>query len=151
MQLINEQMDRTAILGDTIDYMKELLGKINKLKENDDEAATNNIDQMKLLGNFNELKMNDGIVRNPPKFDIKRKNVDTQIEICCATKPGLLFSTVNTIEALGLDIHQCVISCFNDFSLQASCSEAAEHRPMISTEDMKQALFRNAGYGGRYL
>lgn len=49
--------------------------------------------------------------------------MDTRIDICCATKPGLLLSTVGTLEALGLEIQQCVISCFNDFSLQASCSE----------------------------
>lgn len=57
------------------------------------------------------------------QFDVERRDVDTRIDICCAAKPGLLVSTVNTIEALGLEIQQCVISCFNDFSLQASCSE----------------------------
>lgn len=49
--------------------------------------------------------------------------MDTRIEICCAGKPGLLLSTVTTLEALGLEIQQCVISCFNDFAMQASCSE----------------------------
>ena len=53
--------------------------------------------------------------------------MDTRIEICCAGKPGLLLSTVNTLEALGLEIQQCVISCFNDFSMQASCSEVYIH------------------------
>ncbi|KAJ0025275.1 hypothetical protein Pint_08548 [Pistacia integerrima] len=52
---------------------------------------------------------------------------------------------------LGLEIEQCVISCFNDFSVQASCSEETEQRTLISSEDIKQALFRNAGYGGRCL
>jgi len=39
-----------------------------------------------------------------------------------------LLSTVNTLEALGLEIHQCVVSSFNDFSLQvqASCSEVSK-------------------------
>lgn len=57
------------------------------------------------------------------QFDVERRDMDTRIDICCAAKPGLLLSTVSTIEALGLEIQQCVISCFNDFSLQASCSE----------------------------
>ncbi|KAA8531485.1 hypothetical protein F0562_006162 [Nyssa sinensis] len=138
------KMDRTSILGDTIDYMKELLEKINKIREEDMEAG---MDQ----GNFKELKPNELLVRNSPKFDVERRNIDTRIEICCAAKPGLLLSTVNTLEVLGLGIQQCVISCFNDFSLQVSCSEAAEQRTMISSEDIKQALFRNAGYGGRCL
>lgn len=49
--------------------------------------------------------------------------METRVEICCGGKPGLLVSTVNTLEDLGLEIQQCVISCFNDFAMQASCSE----------------------------
>lgn len=49
--------------------------------------------------------------------------MDTQIEMCCASKPGLLLSTVTTLEALGLEIQQCVISCFSDFGMRASCLE----------------------------
>ena len=49
--------------------------------------------------------------------------MDTQIEMCCANKPGLLLSTVTTLEALGLEIQQCVVSCFSDFGMHASCSE----------------------------
>ncbi|KAM7275953.1 hypothetical protein ACFE04_017819 [Oxalis oulophora] len=138
------KMDRTSILGDTIDYMKELLERINKLQEEESEVG-----MMKLLGDFNEPKPNEVLVRNSPKFDVERRDSDTKVEICCGAKPGLLLSTVNTLEALGLEIQQCVTSCFNDFSLQASCSEVSEQRPLISCEEIKQALFRNAGYGGR--
>lgn len=48
-------MDRTSILGDTIDYMKELLEKIHKLKMNDTQASS---DQIKSLGNLEELNKN---------------------------------------------------------------------------------------------
>ncbi|KAI3726404.1 hypothetical protein L1987_66201 [Smallanthus sonchifolius] len=142
------KMDRTSILGDTIDYMKELMEKIQDLKDQDIESG---VDHMKLVGSFKEFNMNESQVRNTPKFDVERRNTDTWIQICCSTKPGLLLSTVNTLEALGLDIQQCVISCFNDFAFQASCSEAPEHRSMINCEELKQILFRNAGYGGRCL
>lgn len=142
------KMDRTSILGDTIDYMKELMEKINKLQEEKSEMGFN---QINLITNLKELKPSESMVRNSPKFDIERREMDTRIDICCATKPGLLLSTVGTLEALGLEIQQCVISCFNDFSLQASCSEVAEQRTLVSPEDIKQALFRNAGYGGRCL
>ncbi|XP_016201100.1 transcription factor bHLH93 [Arachis ipaensis] len=141
------KMDRTSILGDTIDYMKELLERIAKLQEETMEEEGKN--QIHLLGISKELKPNEVMFRNSPKFDVERRDHDTRISICCATKPGLLLSTVNTLEALGLEIHQCVISGFNDFSMQASCSEVAEERNCISTEDVKQALFKNAGYGGR--
>lgn len=57
------------------------------------------------------------------QFDAERKNTDTRIEVCCSSKPGLLLSTLTTLDALGLEVEQCVISCFNDFGMQASCSE----------------------------
>ncbi|KAK8495704.1 hypothetical protein V6N13_028983 [Hibiscus sabdariffa] len=140
------KMDRTSILGDTIDYMKELLERINKLQEDETKEGIN---QQILLSNLKEEKPNQVLLRNSPKFDVERRDMDTRIDICCATKPGLVFSTVSTLEALGLEIQQCVISCFHDFSMQASCSEVAEQRTMISSEDIKQSLFRNAGYCGR--
>ncbi|XP_009797668.1 transcription factor bHLH93-like [Nicotiana tabacum] len=143
------KMDRTSILGDAIDYMKELLEKIHTLRE--DDNVKEEIKDIKFVGNLKELKPNEALVRKPPKFEVERRNVDTRIEICCGAKPGLLLSTVSTLEALGLDVQQCVISCFSDFSLQASCSEAREHRTILSSEDVKQTLFKTAGYGGRCL
>ncbi|KAI3465194.1 hypothetical protein Pfo_021857 [Paulownia fortunei] len=141
------KMDRTSILGDTIDYMKELLERINNLQEEMDVGT----DKLGLLSIFNDVKPNEILVRSSPKFDVERRNSDTRIEICCAGKPGLLLSTVTTLEALGMEIQQCVISCFNDFAMQASCSEEMKQRAVLDSEDIKQALFRNAGYGGRCL
>ncbi|BFG19527.1 bHLH transcription factor [Prunus yedoensis var. nudiflora] len=141
------KMDRTSILGDTIDYMKELLERINNLQQEIETDA----DQLNVMSLFKDVKPNEMLVRNSPKFDVQRRNVDTRIDICCAGKPGLLLSTVSTLEALGLEIQQCVISCFNDFAMQASCSEDFDQRTTVTSEDIKQALFRNAGYGGRCL
>ncbi|GMH03241.1 hypothetical protein Nepgr_005080 [Nepenthes gracilis] len=138
------KMDRTSILGDTIDYMKELLEKTNILQEEMDEGSS----QLNVMSIFNNLKSKDVLARDIPKFDVERRIGDTRIEICCAGKPGLLLSTVATLESMGLEIQQCVISCFSDFSLQASCSEESERRELLSLEDIKQELFRNAGYGG---
>ncbi|KAG7550203.1 Helix-loop-helix DNA-binding domain superfamily [Arabidopsis thaliana x Arabidopsis arenosa] len=137
------KMDRTSILGDAIDYMKELLDKINKLQEDEQELGSNS--------HLNNLITNESMVRNSLKFEVDQREVNTHIDICCPTKPGLVLSTVSTLETLGLEIQQCVISCFSDFSLQASCLEVGEQRDMITSENTKQALIRNAGYGGRCL
>ncbi|KAK1299670.1 Transcription factor bHLH93 [Acorus calamus] len=141
------KMDRTSILGDTIDYMKELLERIKSLKEETEVGDSDK--ENNLLGLFKEMNTNEILVRNTPKFDVERREMDTRINICCAAKQGLLLSTVNTLEALGLEIQQCVVSCFNDFGMQASCSEVGEQRRMLGSEEIKQELFRNAGYGGR--
>jgi len=53
------QMDRTSILGDTIDYMKELLEKINNLQQVEVDSS--------MAGIFKDVKPNEIIVRNSPK------------------------------------------------------------------------------------
>lgn len=53
-------MDRTSILGDTIDYMKELLDKINHLQQ-EIEVNSNAMDI------FKDVKPNEVVVRNSPK------------------------------------------------------------------------------------
>jgi hypothetical protein len=125
---VSVQMDRTSILGDTIDYMKELLERIRRLQEELEEqqpsdAAEAAAPAAALLSVFRELNPSEMLARNTPKFEVERKEGDTRVEIYCAAKPGLLLSTVNTLDVLGLDIQQCVVSCFSDFAMHASCSE----------------------------
>ncbi|XP_038702288.1 transcription factor bHLH93-like isoform X2 [Tripterygium wilfordii] len=137
------KMDRTATLADTIDYMKELQERINNLQEKEEVEEGSN--PTNLITTFAEKRFKEVL------FEVETREADSRIEICCAAKPGILLSTINTLEALGLEIQHSVISCFNDFSLQASCSEVKEQITGLNSEDIKQALFRNAGYGGRCL
>ncbi|KAL3634118.1 hypothetical protein CASFOL_021172 [Castilleja foliolosa] len=141
------KMDRTSILGDTIDYVKELIERINGLQK-EMHLGSNQLSEMSI---FNDVKPNEIVVRNSPKFGVERRNADTRVEICCGAKQDLLLSTVTTLEALGLEIKQCVISCFNEFSVQASCSEEMKKRAILDSEDVRQALLRNAGYGEKCL
>ncbi|CAA6657840.1 unnamed protein product [Spirodela intermedia] len=150
------KMDRTSILGDTIDYMKELLDRIQILREemvehgDDSYPSSEGPPAAGLLRLLKDrLSHDEVLIRNTPKFNVERRETDTRVEMCCAARAGLLLSTVNSLEALGLEIQQCVVSCFNDFGMHASCSEDAKQRTLVSTEEIKQTLFRNAGYGGR--
>ncbi|TVU24594.1 hypothetical protein EJB05_27041, partial [Eragrostis curvula] len=53
------------------------------------------------------------------KFEVRtREGGAVTIHMFCPRKPGLLLSTViRSIENLGCDVQQAVISCFNGFSL----------------------------------
>lgn len=62
-------MDRTSILGDTIDYMKELLERINHLQEEEVSTTTNQIPN--LMGIFKDSKPNEALVRNSPKVKLQ--------------------------------------------------------------------------------
>lgn len=56
-------MDRTSILGDTIDYMKELLERIDNLQE-EIGVGSNQLTILK------DAKPNEILVRNSPKVHI---------------------------------------------------------------------------------
>ena len=56
-------MDRTSILGDTIDYMKELLERTKSLQQ-EIEADSNELNMAHI---FKDVKPNEILVRNTPK------------------------------------------------------------------------------------
>ncbi|KAF7034732.1 hypothetical protein CFC21_045711 [Triticum aestivum] len=115
------KMDRTATLGDTIDYVKELTGRIKTL----DEEIGATPEELNLLKNFSSGGKEETPTRSSTKVCANVENRgagDTKIEICFSTKPGALIATVTTLDVLGLEIEQCVVSCFSDFAMQASCS-----------------------------
>lgn len=57
-------MDRTSIVGDTIDYVKDLQEKIHKLEEELDTKG-----EMNLVGSFNE-NTSEAIPKSPSKVSL---------------------------------------------------------------------------------
>lgn len=145
------KMDRTSILGDTIDYVNELTERIKVLEE-EIGAAPEDLNLLNTIKDFSS-GCSEMPARNSTKFGVEKQgDGGTRIEMCCPANPGVLLSTLSALEALGLEIEQCVASCFSDFGMQASCLQVEGKRQGISTDDeIKQALFRSAGYGGRCL
>ncbi|KAL5988396.1 hypothetical protein ACLOJK_036160 [Asimina triloba] len=113
------KMDRTSILSDAIDYVKELLDKIKNLQE-EIQVDSN---YLNAVSTCKENKPEEIQVTNAPKFVVEQSCIGTRIEISCAAKTGLLLSTIATLEASGLGIQHCVATCFGDFGMQASCFE----------------------------
>ncbi|XP_047084144.1 transcription factor BHLH3-like [Lolium rigidum] len=146
------KMDRTSILGDTIDYVRELTERIKTLEEEIGDMP-GELNLLNTAQNFSSGNNEETMpMRNSTKFDVeKRPGGGMRIEICCAANPGVLLSTVSALEVLGLEIEQCVVSCFSDFGMHASCSQEEGKGQAIRTDEIKQALYRSAGYGGRCL
>uniref|UniRef100_A0A453J464 BHLH domain-containing protein n=2 Tax=Aegilops tauschii subsp. strangulata TaxID=200361 RepID=A0A453J464_AEGTS len=117
------KMDRTSILGDTIDYVNELTERIKTLEE-EIGATPEELNLLNTRKNFSSGSSEEMPTRNSTKFVIEKQgDGEMRIDICCATSPGVLISTVSALEVLGLEIEQCVVSCFGDFAMQASCSQ----------------------------
>ncbi|XBH87633.1 hypothetical protein VPH35_075053 [Triticum aestivum] len=145
------KMDRTSILEDTLDYVNELTERIKTLEE-EIGATPEELNLLNTTKNFSSGSSEEMPMRNSTKFIIEKQgDVETRIDICCATSPGVLISTVSVLEVLGLEIEQCVVSCFGDFAMQASCSQEEGRSRVTSTDEIKHALFTSAGYGGRCL
>lgn len=53
----------------------------------------------------------------------QREGRAMNIHMFCSRRPGLLLSVTRTLDNLGLDIQQAVISCFNGFALDVFKAE----------------------------
>ena len=70
-------MDRTSILGDTIDYMKELIERIHNLQEEKEVGS----DHLNLMGIFKDVKPNEVLVRNAPKVCYEILNLSKILDL----------------------------------------------------------------------
>ncbi|KAL6839934.1 hypothetical protein ACP4OV_029744 [Aristida adscensionis] len=158
------KMDRASILGDAIEYLKELLQRINDL-HNEIESAPSSSLVGPASASFHPstptLQTFPGRVKEelcPASFpspsgqqatvEVRmREGHAVNIHMFCARRPGILLSTMTALDNLGLDIEQAVVSCFNGFAMDVFRAEQCRdgHGPGIDPEEIKAVLMHTAG------
>ncbi|CAL5375388.1 unnamed protein product [Camellia sinensis] len=157
------KMDRASILGDAVEYLKELLQKIsdlhNELESNPPGSSltptatsfypltptphslTSRIKEELCPGS---LPSPNG---QPARVEVRlREGRAVNIHMFCSRKPGLLLSTMGALDNLGLDIQQAVISCFNGFALDIFRAEQCREGQDLHPDQIKAVLLDSAGF-----
>nr|GMC71719.1 transcription factor ICE1-like [Ipomoea batatas] len=151
-------------IRDAIEYLKELVQKINDLQNELDSstppvvttpfypltpttAASSRIKEEISPTSFpSPLPSPTG--QPPARVEVRvKEGRAVNIHMFCSRKPGLLLSTIRALDNLGLDVQQAVISCFNGFTMDIFRAQQYKEGD-IHPDRIRAILLDSAGFQG---
>ncbi|EPS62935.1 hypothetical protein M569_11853 [Genlisea aurea] len=150
------KMDRASILGDAIDYLKELLQKIDDLSNELESPAPGSSGAdfyppaCPVPSKIKQELISSPNGQQPTRVEVRLgEGRGVNIQMFCGRRPGLLLSTLRAMDGMGLEVQQAVISCFNSFVLDVFRAElCGDRREDLSPEQIKAVLLDSAGFHG---